>query len=234
MRGTTSQRANATIAVATMTAANVGAHRVAPFHAHVPLNLATAGLVGALAVRNGAGLRELGLEPNRMATGLRAGLAVGALAVAAIATARALDRSGRVLADERVRSMPGRRAAYELGVRIPIGTGLAEELLFRSALPAVLAPAVGPVAAEAVTIAGFGLWHVFPAMESLSTVDAFAPAQTRAHRFGVVAGHVVATAAAGAMFRVMAKRTGSVLAPVVAHAMLNATMFAAVRFRRAR
>jgi membrane protease YdiL (CAAX protease family) len=50
-----------------------------------------------------------------------------------------------------------------------------------------------------------------------------------AHKFGVVAGTVAATTAAGVGFSLLRLRSGSVLAPVIVHAAINSSAFIAAR-----
>ncbi|MEU5840829.1 CPBP family intramembrane glutamic endopeptidase [Rhodococcus sp. NPDC047139] len=90
-------------------------------------------------------------------------------------------------------------------VHIPFGTVLAEELMFRSVLYA-LARRASRRWGRVLGAAAFGLWHVLPAR----------------HAGDSVPGTVVLTALSGVAFDEMRRRTGSVVAPMLAHLAINA------------
>jgi membrane protease YdiL (CAAX protease family) len=84
-----------------------------------------------------------------------------------------------------------------------------------------------PLTAAVASSLVFGLWHVLPTLERIASNPA-----TR-HRHGdlvksaaVVAAHVATTTAAGLGFSWLRLRTGSVIAPALAHAAPNVVGFA--------
>ena len=115
-------------------------------------------------------------------------------------------------------------------MRIPLGTALAEELLFRSALTALFAQRHSWRTAVATSAAVFGLWHVLPTVESIDSHPVGERiGASRAQRATAVAGVVASTALAGVAFSWLQRRAHSVLAPVLAHAVLNGSTYAAGR-----
>ena len=126
----------------------------------------------------------------------------------------------------------GERSTFEVAVRIPFGTALSEELIFRGAVLALLERRHPPFAAAAITSALFGLWHVLPALDSIAAnaPDRDAPADS----LSTVAGTVMTTAAAGAAFAWLRRRSGSILAPAILHAAMNAGGFIAIRWQQRR
>jgi membrane protease YdiL (CAAX protease family) len=64
----------------------------------------------------------------------------------------------------------------------------------------------------------FGLWHIRPAAEALA-VNGLAAG--RGARVAAVAGVVVGTAGAGAVFSLLRERSGSLAAPVLLHLAAN-------------
>ena len=81
----------------------------------------------------------------------------------------------------------------------------------------------------------FGLWHVYPTLGSIGRGTGGPLVGDRPHRVGAAtAVVVVSTTAAGAVLAGLRLRSGSVAAPVVAHAALNMAAFAGVRATRPR
>nr|WP_296774449.1 type II CAAX endopeptidase family protein [Rhodococcus sp. (in: high G+C Gram-positive bacteria)] len=149
-----------------------------------------AGFGISLVALSGRGASDLAL--TRWRSGLRWGLAAASVPVlgsVVIASVPAL--AGRVRpSDENL-------AEWVL-FRIPVGTVVTEELIFRGVFDAV-SPAMSPVF--------FGLWHVHPARAAGDSV------------VGTVAG----TFAAGLLFSWLRRRSGSVLAPALLHWAVNAS-----------
>ena len=98
---------------------------------------------------------------------------------------------------ERVRPSDAAPAEWVL-FHIPVGTVITEELSFRGLFDA-LAPGLSPLF--------FGLWHIRSARAAGDSV----------------VGTVIGTAAAGMVFSWLRRRSGSVLAPALAHFALNAS-----------
>lgn len=151
--------------------------------------VANASFAVAVAAVSGRSAAQLGLR-NTVA-GVKWGAAASAVPVIGSAVVAAIPALRR-----RVRPSEDELAEWVL-FRIPVGTVLTEELLFRGVLDAA-SPALSPIF--------FGLWHIHPARAAGDTV----------------VGTVVATAAAGVVFSWLRARSGSVLAPALLHYFLNA------------
>jgi uncharacterized protein len=209
---------------------NAAVNRVVPSPAYVPANLAAAGLSLAAARRAGMTAAELGLDRERAGRGLRVGLAAAAPVVAVVAAGAALPATRRWFLDERATTGGTGHALYHTLVRIPLGTALAEEAIFRGALLGLLTQRHPRARAVAVSSALFGCWHVLPTLDTLAlnplgeTVGGN-PARTG----GTVLASVAVTALAGLGFCWLRFRGDSVVAPVVVHAALNSSAFAAGR-----
>ncbi|MCK1796262.1 CPBP family intramembrane metalloprotease [Streptomyces sp. XM4193] len=215
------------IAVGVLAGAHVLDHRLGP-PAHVPVSLASTGLL--LLTARGAGLSaaELGLGRARLGHGLRCG-ATAAAGVGALYAAGALLPATRPLfADGRAEErLPG--LLRQMLLEVPLGTVLLEEVGFRCVLPALLRRSCGPRLGEAVPVALFGLWHVLPSAALAASNPALAAASTgnRApggdgvSRTAAASGSVAVTAAGGAVFAALRRHTGSALAPALLHTAFN-------------
>lgn len=169
-------------------------------------NTAFAAAVTAGARAGGLSPRELGRRASD--EGRRWELAAVALPVAAYAVLLRIPQTRRRFAT------PERRTDHLewVLVHIPFGTVLTEELVFRSVLYA-LARRMSPRWGGALGAVAFGLWHIDPARRAGDSV----------------LGTVLFTAAAGVVFDELRRRSGSVIAPMLAHLAVNAGGAVAVR-----
>ncbi len=222
---------NADVAAALVTLA-YGAvlNELLPDAVHVPANLTAATAVLTLARRAGASSSDLGLETGALRAGARAGLAAAAPIVAGIALAARTPATSTYFDDARVRDSSRGRAAYETAFRIPFGTALGEELLFRGALLGLFMRRYSTTGAVAASSALFGLWHVLPTLHSVGDNSADGAIEMSPRTLGLVAGTVVVTGVAGVGLAYLRLRSRSILAPVIVHAAINSGAFVATRF----
>lgn len=213
------------------TAQNAAVHRVLPGRVHLPANLVLAFAELVLARSRGATADDMGLSPHRFPASAAMGCAVGLLAATAVGAAAVLPLTATLFDDELIVEHEKNAARYEALIRIPIATALAEELVFRSALPSLVSGGSPSVAADVMSSVWFGLWHVLPTLKSLDTNAAGSRLTRSSHRRATVVGVVGATTLAGLGFAWLRRRTGSIAAPVIVHAAVNLTAFVAVRAR---
>jgi membrane protease YdiL (CAAX protease family) len=202
------------VVVAVLAGYNVLGNLALPAAWYVPANLAlAAGLLG-LARAVGVSWTELGLGRSNLARGVAFGaLAFGVVAVALVVAA--LVPATRPLFDDaRAADVTGAALAYHTLIRIPLGTVVLEETAFRGVLLALLWRVTSVGRAVAWSSALFGLWHVVPTIEALHA-NGLTPT------IPVVSAAVVATAAAGVVFCWLRLRSGSLLAPALAHVATN-------------
>lgn len=200
--------------------------------AYLLRNLVVAALLVGVARWTGTSWAQLGLDPGDVGRGLRWGwFAVLAVAVGVATAGAVADRVpalARRLSDRRAELAPP-RLAYHVFVRIPLGTAAFEEVAFRGVLLGVLLTASPTGWAVLASSIAFGLWHIGPTRLTLRINGVDDPAVRR--REVVVA--VVATTVAGVALCLLRLGSGSVLAPVVAHAAVNAFgLLAAALFQR--
>jgi membrane protease YdiL (CAAX protease family) len=202
-------------AVATLAVATVTRSARVPARWDFSFNLATAATVLAIGIAGGLDRERLGVDPRR----LRAGLRLGARAFGAISAVVVAGGLLGLVTDDRTDVGAAAMIGRVLLV-IPIGTVLVEELAFRGVLHGLLCEVAGRRAAIVTGALLFGLWHVYPAWHDGSVdVDGLG-------RLGTVAGTFAATALAGVAVLWQRERSGSLLAPMLAHLATNSVTFA--------
>lgn len=177
---------------------------VLPDGAHFATNAAMIAVMAAIAGAARMDADELALSPHRWRDGARWGLsvvAVIAVAVGAVGLA-GIDPLG--VLDDRA-DLTGSDVWFQVFVEIPIATVVFEELAFRGVIAGLLERLTTPVRAVVASSVVFGLWHVDPS--ALVALD----------RIGGELGTVAVTALAGAGFHLLRRRSGSLLAPALAH-----------------
>jgi membrane protease YdiL (CAAX protease family) len=184
------------------------------------VNALAAGVTLAAAAASGLTATDLGLRRDQLRSGLRLGSAAAAPVVAAFALAALTPATRPLLDDQRVAGLDGRQLAYQVLLRIPLGTVAWEEIAFRGVLQAALRRVLAEPAATAAASAVFGIWHIRPAAEALAA-NRLAPG--RGARIAAVTAVAAGTTAAGALLSVLRERSGSLAAPVLLHLAANCT-----------
>ncbi len=202
---------------------NLVGNLLLPAWAYVPANLAALAVIGAVARLSAP---EMGLRRDRVGAGLRLGLKAALAIVVVLVVVAVIPLTRELLSDDRLRGVGLVGLAYHTLLRIPVGTAVFEEVLFRGVLFGALARMASRNAALVASSALFGLWHVLPTLDALETNAAGDVAESGLGLVGAVVGSVVVTALAGAAFAWLRERADSLVAPVVAHAALNSTAYA--------
>jgi membrane protease YdiL (CAAX protease family) len=213
--------------VALVGAYNVVGNLWLPHWAYVPANLAFGAVLVALARRLGASWDQLGLDPSNAGRGARLGLVAVALVAAAVALGPVLSPTRTLLLDERVGGVTVGYAAYQMLVRIPLGTAVFEELVFRGVLLGLFLRRVSPLAAATASSALFGLWHLLPAAAGLERNPAGEQVGTGPWLAVALAAAVATTWLAGYGFCWLRLRGRSLLAPILAHTATNSFAYLA-------
>lgn len=187
--------------------------------------VAAAGAVG-IAFARGYTADELALSPSTFGAGLRLGAIVAMIIATGVALIAIVPLTRGFLDDDRFADIEGAEVAYQVLFRIPFITALTEELLFRSVLLGVLLVLLSVRWAVIVSAFVFGLWHVLTTIGDLGGNDA-TESFGALEQAGSVAVVVAATALAGLLFGWFRVRSGSVIAPWLAHIAFNASTFVA-------
>jgi membrane protease YdiL (CAAX protease family) len=182
------------------------------------VNAGAAAAAVAAAAASGLTVDDLGLSPGRLRPGLRLGTAAAAPVAAGLAAAALAPVTRPLLTDQRTAGLDRRELAYNLLVRIPLGTAAWEETAFRGVLHAALRRVLAEPAATATCCAAFGAWHIRPTAEALRA-NGLAPGRTAT--IAAVLAAAAGTAAAGAVFSALRERSGSLAAPVLVHLTVN-------------
>lgn len=190
--------------------------------------VAASGIVVLLliAFRSGLDWDQLGLGGGSVGRGIRYGSMAVVIVTAAVFAAALVPASRELLGDDQFNGVASGEMLYEALIRIPLLTALGEELAFRGVLLGLLLARHSPLRAAVLSSALFGLWHVLPGIEALETTTA---TQLTSGIMGAisVAGQVLVTGLAGMVFAWLRLRSGSLVAPVLAHWGLNGAAYLA-------
>ena len=199
-------------------------HRLLPEVTYIPSNLVAAGALAGLARSAGCDADDLGLSRANVKQGVKLGLTTAVALSCAIALAVAWPATRRFFEQERTESTA--ESVYHAAVRIPIGTALAEELMFRGALFAILARRRSTLQAALISSALFGVWHVLPTHAAYGEEQAGAEIGDDGWgRAATIAGTVAFTTVAGLGFCWLRTRSRSLAAPAVVHAAVNTVAY---------
>lgn len=206
---------------------NYLSNRVLPDWAYAPANLSFSAFLVWVARNAGVTWEEMGLRPDRIRNGVRVGLILmGSVAVVIVAGA-AIPATRSYFMDDRIIDATAGEALYQTFVRIPLGTAVFEELVFRGVLLGLFMRYMSPLGAATASSLLFGLWHLLPTLDALETNPA-GDLATGPFAVGVaVVGGVVATTAAGYGFSWIRFRANSLVAPVLTHVATNSFSYAA-------
>jgi uncharacterized protein len=207
------------LVVALAVVGNAATNLLIPAPLYVPAALSLALLAVLVAVRvGGCSIRDLGLDRQHLGHGLRLGAAAAAVLVVVLAVGAALPAARDLFADRRVDQHSVTLLLYHTLVRIPLGTVVLEETLFRGVLLGLPLRRWSPRGAVAFSSVLFGLWHLLPArgVAGFNPVVATATQGTVRHVLLMVLA-VAATALAGAVFCWLRLRARSLVAPAMLH-----------------
>lgn len=187
---------------------NVAARPALPSSWHVEGGLVVALMMVGLGIWGGLSRAELGLSRQHVRSGLRYGLAAVAAVTGVVLLGLVVPGTQGAFDTARA-DVGASQLLLELLVTIPLGTVVVEELAFRGTLLGLLLQHLSQRRATAVCSVLFGLWHIDGVIEA--TVG------TATHVAAVTVGTFTATTLAGVAFSWLRLRSGSLLAPAMAH-----------------
>jgi membrane protease YdiL (CAAX protease family) len=202
---------------------NLAANLWLPWALYVPgALLVAATLVGVAVKIGGCRWSDLGLDRHDLRRGLAYGAVVALPVTLVLALGAALPATRGLFLDRRAAGISTAVLLYVALVRVPFGTVVLEETLFRGVLLGLGLRRWSQTTAVAVSCLAFGLWHVLPArhVTSFNPVFAGLAGSRLGWVYGVLAA-VVATAVAGLVLCWLRLRSRSLLAPALVHATVN-------------
>jgi len=171
-------------------------------------NLALGLVIAGIGLLAGLGFDGLGLAKGRIGVGLLYGGIVMVVIAGVLSGASALSATAGFFSNPRT-DVSASRLWFEALVTIPLGTVVLEELAFRGTLFGLARQRMSTIAAAIAVSVLFGLWHLQGVITSTSG------------GFGRVAlaclGTFLATFVAGLGFTWLRVRSGSLVAPILAH-----------------
>ncbi len=182
-------------------------------------NVAFAASLVVVARIVGVSWKELGLAGQDTGAGLRVVLVAFVVIAAVIGLLLAVPATRGLFEDEAVRLDDTSERLLMPLLRIPFGTAVSEELIFRSVLLGLLMTRLRIGWAVIGSSLAFGLWHIVPATESGDGSTAAIAA--------VTAGTVAITVLGAAGLAWLRLRARHVLAPMLAHTATNSIAYVA-------
>jgi membrane protease YdiL (CAAX protease family) len=161
-------------------------------------------------------LTDLGLRRDALSTGLVWGLGAFGVVLLVLLLGAAIPATNGFLHDSRA-AISGGRMIYDLFVLILLGTVIPEEFAFRGVLLGTARQIFRRWGALVLSSALFGLWHIAPTLHTMADNQTVRHTPTAI----VVLGAIAATFVAGVIFGLLRLRSGSLLAPAIAHFATN-------------
>ena len=166
---------------------------------------------------------SMGLRRDRAKRGLVLGFGIIGGVVVVMVITLSVSSTTEILHDSRfVESSIGLLLFHAL-IRIPLGTALYEEVLFRGVIFGMLVRRYSPLSAAIWSSLLFGLWHVLPVLDVVRTNPAGSHFSGLAGAAGAVLAGVVVTFVAGMALLWIRLFANSIVASVLAHIGTNST-----------
>ena len=196
---------------------NLAANLWLPWALYVPGALLLAATLVAVAAKlGGCRWSDLGLDRHDLRRGLTYGVVVAVPVTVVFALGAALPATRVLFQDRRAAGISTAVLLYVAFVRVPLGTVVLEEILFRGVLLGLGLRRWSHMTAVTVSCAAFGLWHVLPARRVTSFTPVLAGlAGGQVGRLSGVVAAVAGTVVAGLVLCWLRLRSRSLLAPAL-------------------
>lgn len=196
-----------------------------PKTTHIGLNIVFAGVAVFIGSLAGLSLDAMGLSLATLPLGIVYATGIVAVIVAGVFIASRLPIIGHYFKNESFADASKKRVFYEAGFRVPLGTALLEEVLFRGVLLGLLLESNNTIWALVFSSVIFGLWHIFPTVNQLEANQAAKDmvAGKRGRRLLSILAVVGTTTLAGVCFGWLRIWSGSLITPWLVHWAINAS-----------
>lgn len=194
---------------------------------YVPFNLAVLGIAILLARGGGATWSAMGMQADRVPRGIKVGGVIAVAIIAFFVVAAAIPSTRDAFEDQRIVEGSIWLSMYHALFRVPLGTALYEEVLFRGVIFGMLARRTSALKAAMWSSVLFGIWHILPSMDA---IEANPIGNALGGSWEPVVAAVVSTFIAGLGFVWIRLYAGSIVAPILVHVAANSTAILASTF----
>ncbi len=194
---------------------------------YVPFNLGLLGIALLLARGGGATWTSMGMRADRVRRGIVVGGVIAVAIIAFFVVAVAVPWTRDAFEDQRIIEGSIGLSLYHALFRVPLGTALYEEVLFRGIIFGMLARRASTLSAAVWSSLLFGIWHILPAIDAIETNPI---GDALGGSWEPVVAAVVSTFIAGLGFVWLRLYAGSIVAPILVHIASNSTAILASTF----
>lgn len=186
-------------------------------------NLLVAATTVGASLLFGITVSDLGLSTNTIISGILYGLAFSIPIIIAVIFIATRTPFNKHFSHAPKKQFSRSKFIYEVGFRIPFGTALSEEVIFRGALMALLSQNYSFTVAAILSSLIFGLWHIFPTLHTNKSNDPlinYMDDQRKRSIIAVVAA-VVATSILGFVLTIINNQSQSLVSSWIIHSSIN-------------
>ena len=196
-----------------------------PSRLHLYLNIGIAGVAVLLGLSFGLNFEQMGLAFDKIWPGIYIALLAVAVIIIGTSIIAPIPFLRRFFLGDDLATASGKLISYEATIRVPFGTALIEEVLFRGVLLGLLLQHNSAPTAIIISSMIFGLWHIFPTIAMLENNKILAKANRdlRRRKYGSIIGVVIITSIAGAIFAWLRMISNSIVAPWLVHWSINSS-----------
>ena len=167
------------------------------------------------------------MQTDRVRRGVTVGGIIALAIIAFFVVAAAIPSSRGAFEDQRIVEGSIWLSMYHALFRVPLGTAVYEEVLFRGVIFGMLARRTSALMAAMWSSVLFGIWHILPAMDAIETNPI---GEALGGSWEPVVAAVVSTFIAGLGFVWIRLYAGSILASILVHVAANSTAILASTF----
>lgn len=192
---------------------------------HLLLNVGITLLAIMLGISFGLTFEDMGLAFNKILPGLSIAFIAAFLIVLGTLIIAMIPFLRKFFLGDDLANASGKLITYEATIRVPLGTALIEEVLFRGVLLGLLLQHNSILISVLISSVIFGLWHILPTISMLENNKIIAKAnRDLKHRhYASIIGVVLITTTAGIFFSWLRIISNSIIAPWLVHWSINSS-----------